>query len=109
MLWKSNNEIIPDSKWHLSEKEKLEFKKYPILLDRLAYVKNKDGREYITFFSRSSCVFYLDTDLKTCPLGRFICSYPTINSFSVEKPKLTYQQAILFCDEKNSSLCKSAS
>ena len=58
------------------------------------------------FFSANSCTFFLDTDRNVCPFGNFICGDRDGNNFSFEMGKLKYEEAILFCQKKNYSLCE---
>ena len=84
---------------------------YLVLLDRFAYVKNKPStrrkkRENFLFFSTNSCTFYLNTYKNQCPIGNFICVKP--NRFSFKNERLTYEEANLYCEMKNSTLSKYA-
>ena len=42
-LWKSGGKIIHDSRWYIRDPRNNEFRIYPTLLDRFAYVKKKTG------------------------------------------------------------------
>ena len=103
-LWKSGGKVIDDSRWY-----KDDVRMYPVLLDRFAYVKNKlstrwKKRENFLFFSKNSCTFYLDTYESQCPIGNFICREP--DRFSFKNERLTYEEANLYCEMKNSTLSK---
>ena len=64
-FWKSGGEVIDDSRWY-----KDDFRVYPVLLDKFAFVK---GEKNFLFFSSNSCSFYLDPEQRNCPIGNFIC------------------------------------
>ena len=75
--WKSDGEVIDDSLWY-----KDDFRVYPVLLDRFAFVKGplfskiKESTKWkknFLFFSSNSCSFYLDPEQRNCPIGNFIC------------------------------------
>ena len=67
-LWKSDGKAIDNSRWN-----KDDFRVYPVLLDRLAFIKRPLISKKILFFSSNSCSFYLDPERRNCPIGNFIC------------------------------------
>ena len=73
-------------------------------INLIIYQSNKKT-ETMKFFSANSCTFFLDTDRNVCPFGNFICGDRDGNNFSFEMGKLKYEEAILFCQKKNLSLC----
>ena len=56
------------------------------------------------FFSTNSYAFSIDTDRNECPVGNFICGDGGGRSIFVME-NLKYEEAILFCENKNYSLC----
>ena len=75
-LWKSNGKVIDDSRWY-----KDDFRVYPVLLDRFAYVKNQPStrwkkRENFLFFSTNSCKFYLNLMGASVQLAILFASNP---------------------------------
>ena len=62
--------------------------------------------ENFAFFSSNACLFYHQTDLdkNDCPTGIFLCqdSAGKLN----EGHNSTYNEAVVYCNERNSSLSK---
>ena len=63
--------------------------------------------EYFAFFSSNACIFYQQTELgkNDCPTGNFLCDGNN-TPFFYEWKNLTYNEAIDFCHQRNSSLSK---
>ena len=124
-LWRSDGEIIDNSRWYISDPSKNEFKKYPILLDRFAYVKRITARtrlqnmnnplwwpgidaEDVYFFSTNSCqfTFLMNSDSSRCPTANFICGEHEKPDMVHVVENLSYEDAIKHCQTKNTSLCE---
>ena len=65
--------------------------------------------EQFTFFSSNACLFYLQTHKAKddCPTGNFFCGHnENIENVTLVSKKLSYKEALNFCEDQNSNLSK---
>ena len=77
--------------------------------NKLSPIYCSGSLEYLAFFSSNSCIFYHQTGKSrfNCPTGGFQCDGNGTKLF-YETNDLTYSEAISYCRQRNTSLCKYA-